>query len=586
MAFDGIALHGIINELKDIVCCSRINRIYQNKRNELIFFLRHPEKEYKLLISPDSSNCRIHLTSDVGEKSKKPPMFCMLLRKYLGGGRILSIAQWGLERIVEIHIQNTDEFMQVIEYKLIIEIMGKHSNIILINKDTNKIIDSIKRISFDINRYRQILPGKIYVKPPLEKKMDLLEVDNKNIMSIVYDATLGNEGQTLSRWIMNKFAGFSGAAAQEIAFRAGIPHKKDITTLSHEEVIRVSENMIKLKDELTNCYFHPRIYLDSNTSEPKDFWVYPLNSINKATETLRDGVNETADAYYQSKLDHQKLRQAKHNLSTKLGKSLSKLRQNLHYSNLKLEKSNGMERYKLWGELLSAYLYKVKSGAEKITLPNFYDEDKDITITLNPKLSPAQNAQKFFSRYKKLQSTKTIVKTRMEDTIQEINYLENTLVSIENSEQLEDILEIEQELKAQGYIKIQSEKDHRITSQPLRFSSSDGFSIRVGKNNRQNDLLTKKSKPDDIWLHAKDIPGSHVIIECHGKTVSEKALFEASILAAYFSKSRNSSNVPVDHTHVRNVQKPSGSKPGFVIYFHQKTLFVTPDRQYVEKLSI
>lgn len=588
MAFDGIVLYGAIHEIKKAILDSKIDKIYQTKKDELIFFLRKPQEEYKLLISANPDNCRMHLISAPGENPKSPPMFCMLLRKHLGGGKIHSISQKGLERAVEIIIQNQDEFMQPVEYKLIVEIMGKHSNIILVNSSKNVILDAVKRVPAEVNRYREILPGEVYIDPPLQQKNNILEINHKDIMSI-YNRSMEIEGQKpLGRWIIDNFGGFSGSAAQEIAYRAEIPHHKSIASLNFDEISKISQELIYLGKKMKQQQFTPSLYIKNNNEEPLDFWVFPLTSKKNHRETLHPSVNKIIDMFYNLKFKQQTLNQAKHNLRSKMQKHLEKLRQNLNFSRKKLNKTKEMDKYKLWGEILSAYLYKISPGTKQVTLPNFYEDGQEITIPLNEKLTPAHNAQVYFDRYKKLQSTKKIVEKRMQNALQEIDYVENVLVSIENSEQIEDLLEIEHDLKNQGYIKLLKDKSpHKSTpSEPLKFTSSDGFIIRVGKNNRQNEALTKQAKSDDIWLHTKNIPGSHVIIESHGKKVSEKTLLEAAILAAYFSKSRNSSNVPVDYTYVRHVKKPSGSKPGFVIYYHQKTLYVTPERSIVDKLSL
>lgn len=588
MSFDGIVLYGIIHELQQLLVGNKINRIYQPNKNELIFFIIHNRKEHKLIVSADAVNCRIHLSDTIKQNPSSPPMFCMLLRKYLLGGKIKSIFQKGLERIVEIAINNTDEFMQLKEYKLIIEIMGKHSNIILTDSQ-NTVIDSIKRISFEVNRYREILPGKTYSNPPLEEKINLMLVDDDYIISTLKEVSISQHTKPLSKWILDNFAGFSGASAQEVAVRAKVDHKLPICQLSDEQIEQIAKVFSKLRECLLHCRFDPYIYFDHETKEPMDFWIFPMELYHqKECKPSNSTVNGAVDFFYLQKMNFAAVNTLKHHLRSQVMKHEKKLKQNLRYLKERLNKTSDLTKYKLWGELLSANLYRIKPGQSQVKLLNFYNLNEEIVIPLNEKLSPSHNAQLYFNKYKKLQATKKNVEARIKNTLMEMDYLESTLVNIEYSQTLQDLSEIQQELESQNYIKTNTPNRRKLEiSKPLRFRSSDGAVIYVGKNNRQNDILTfKKSKPDDIWLHAKNTPGSHVVIETQGNVVSDMTLTEAAILAAYFSNGRNSSNVPVDYTLVCHVKKPSGAKPGFVIYYHQKTLYVTPDESIVNKLSL
>jgi len=577
-------LFGTIYELKEHLTGNRISKIHQPNKNELIFSVRGNRRELKMLLSADSVNCRMHLTDTTEKNPSSPPMFCMLLRKHLLGGKIEFISQKGLERIVEIIIHNTDEFMQPVEYKLIVEIMGKHSNIILLDLNKNMVIDSIKRISFEVNRFREILPGKTYVDPPIEKKINLMLVDDNYIMSTMKEAI---SQKTLSRWIIDNFAGFSGASAQEVALRARVNHKTPISKLSDAEIQELTKVLADLKNDLVLCRFNPYIYLNPKTKEPMDFWVFPMVSHDKEQKISDSSPNNAVDFFFSRKREVIALNDAKNHLKSQVAKHIKKLKQNLDYLRERVAYTSDFSKYKLWGEILSANIYRIKPGQSHVKLPNFYSSYDEVLIPLNEKLSPAHNAQVYFKKYKKLQTTKTKVEARINKTLMEIDYLESTLVNIEDSRTLEDLSEIQQELESNNYNKTfrSKPKKHQV-SEPLQFKSSDGILIRVGKNNRQNDNLTlKKSKPDHVWLHAKDIPGSHVVIKSDSSTISEATLTEAAILAAYFSKGRNSSNVPVDYTLVRHVKKPAGAKPGFVIYYHQKTVYVTPEEGIVEKLS-
>lgn len=592
MPFDGIALNTTLQEIKHLLTDSRIFKIYQPKKDEIILNLWQGKSEFKLILSANPTKCRLHLTENQHKNPLSPPMFCMLLRKYLLGGKILDINQKGLERIIEITIQNKDEFMQPKDWKLIIEIMGKHSNIILVEPKNNVIIDSIKRISSDVNRYREILPGQKYILPPMEKNINLLTFNKAEFLSNL-NLSMAQDGQkALSKWIIDNFMGLGGIASQEIAYRAKINHKKPICNLTPEEI----ENLIKVCQELSiniqKLNFLPTLYLNE-IQEPVDFWSFPLLHKDQTyKKTQGKSINHIIDFYFSMKEEQEALNKLKKNLTSSISKNLKKLRQNLFFLNKQLNETKDMEKYKLWGELLSAYLYMVKPGQKEVILPNYYDNGKEITIPLNEKYSPSKNTQIYFKRYKKLNTKKIWSENKLKSTLAEINYLESTLVNIDYCTKVEDLNEILAELQNEGYIKKSpkkpSNKKHAAVhkSEPLKFKSTEGFTIYVGKNNRQNDILTfKKAKPDDIWLHTKDIPGSHVIIQCNGQEVNENTILEACSLAAYFSKGRNSSNVPVDYTFVKHVKKPNGAKPGFVIYDHQNTIFITPDKNIITKLS-
>lgn len=587
MPFDGIAMYAVISELQTTFYGSRIMKIYQPKKDELWIITYKNGQELKLLISVNPFNCRIHISEGEIHNPASPPMFCMLLRKHLVGGKVKEINQKELERIVEIKIQNDNEYMEPMEYSLIIEIMGKHSNIILLN-DKGIIIDAIKRISFEKNRYREILPGETYIDPPMGNKVNLLSFDREFTLKALNNSMASKEQKNICHWLIDSFMGISSVAAQELAFRAELDPIKGIEYFSEDEVKRLLYHLEKMSHDLLNKNFSPDIYKDFKNNNWEDFWVFPLkyrgSSLIKNNNEKND-INRVVDLFYRKKEELQELNAQKKILTSELRKQLKKLKQALKHISQKLNETRDLEKYRLWGELLSAYMYMVKPGMKQITLPN-YAQGGETDIPLNEKYSPSRNAQNYFHRYKKLYATRRIFEKRKQDIINEIEYIENELVNIENCESLDDLKEIYREVNKQGYIKghIKSVPMQK-KSEPLKFRSSDGFVIYVGKNNRQNDLLTlKKARPDDMWFHAKNIPGSHVIVENKSGKVSDKSITEACILAAYFSKARNGSNVPVDYTLKKFVKKPAGAKPGFVIYDHHKTMFVTPDKKIIDKL--
>jgi len=586
MPFDGITMHAAVRQINDVVTGSRITKIYQPSKHEVLFHLRGKKDESKIIVSVHPLNCRVHLTKNTGENPAAPPMFCMLLRKYLTGGKIRNISQSGLERLVEITIENNNEFMQAVEMKLYIEVMGKHSNMVLVDSG-GTIIDCIKRITSEVNRFRQVLPGEKYVLPPLGNKINMLIVDRNIIMS-AFDLSVNNDAsQTVSKWIVENFAGVSGAAAREILYRAGITDSRALGRIGQNELDSLIKIILDLARDISSGNFQPAVYFDNGTGNPEDFWVFPM--FHKGRKAIRiPGTSDAIDFYYDKKTAAETLEHLKDRACAEISKHRKKADQNLFHIKKTLERSEEMEKYRLWGEILYANLHRIKPGACEARLPNIYHPGEEIVIPLNEKYTPAHNAQIYFNRYKKLHSARVSSESRMQEALNEMDYLENVLMNIKNSETQSDMNDIYHELESQGYIKTTAKnKMGGPASEPLKFKSSDGYTIYVGKNNRQNDTLTlKKAKPGDVWLHTKDIPGSHVVIDCNGKEVTEKTLMEAGILAAYYSKARSGSNVPVDYTLKKYVRKPSGAKPGFVIYDHQKTMYVTPEKETADRLKI
>lgn len=578
MSFDGITLFAVTKELNESLSGSRAQKVYQIGSDQIVISFRTINGETKLLISSNPVNCRVHITSAPHENPLSPPMFCMLLRKYIIGGKVTSIFQPGLERIIEITVQNNDEFMRPAEYKLIAEIMGKHSNIILIDSQKDMIIDSIKRVSSEINRIRQILPGIIYTCPPSDRKISLLDNDSKmDIKETLIKDVRGHVAKTISKWLLDNIMGVSGAASKEICFRAGINWEKELSHLSLTDVDDLISAIDGIAKQISGNHFEPTLYTGVSRYDVEDYWVFPLESHNDYKEVFETACG-MVDAFFERKDKLSAVKSAADEIAKPLNKHLRKLRQNLSFYEQSLTEASKKDMYKLWGEILSANLYRLEPGREKVTLPNFYDDNKDLEIPLKANLTPSKNAQLYFKRYKKLHNTQVVLENRRQVYLKEADYLENILFSLSQCETREDVYEIRFELEKEGYPGLPKKRPSiKPKFEPLSFTTGDGFNVLVGKNNRQNDMLTfKKANAEDIWMHAKGIPGSHVIIRCHGTNISEKALLEASALAAYYSKAQKSGNVPVDYTFVKYVKKPVGAKPGFVNYTHQKTLFVTP----------
>ncbi|WP_027408193.1 NFACT family protein [Anoxybacteroides tepidamans] len=567
MSFDGIFTYAMTKELKTALEGGRITKIYQPFQHELVLYVRAHGKNYKLLLSAHPSYARVHLTAETYDNPAEPPMFCMLLRKHLEGSIIESIRQIDFDRIIVIEAKGRNEIGDLSVKQLIVEIMGRHSNIILIDKETNTIIDSIKHLSPAVNRYRTVLPGYSYVAPPSHDKLNPLTVNEETVMKKV-DFHAGK----LAEQLVSAFAGISPLFANEAVFRAGLANR---TTLP--------KSFVALIEDVRNDRFTPCIY---DNGQKQWFYVLPLTHLDAEAKPFAT-LSEMLDRFYFGKAERDRVKQQAYDLERFVANEKAKNEKKLGKLNETLEEAKQAEQYRLWGELLTANLYAVKRGMTEIEVINYYDENgSTMTIPLDAQKSPSENAQSYFQKYQKAKNSIGIVQEQIMRTNEEIAYFDTLLQQLETAAP-KDIEEIRDELTEQGYLrprasKLKKQKPRAIELE--RYTASDGTEILVGKNNKQNDYLTNKlAQKDEIWLHTKDIPGSHVVIR--SKNPSEQTLIEAAHLAAYFSKARHSSSVPVDYTRIRHVKKPSGAKPGFVIYENQQTIYVTPDEELVIKMK-
>mgnify|MGYP006277689295 CR=1 FL=1 len=587
MSLDGITIHALSEELNDKLIEGKINKIYQPEEDELSIDIRNNGSNYKLLISASSNNPRIHLTNDSKKNPQSPPMFCMLLRKHLQGGKIVSITQPSLERIIKFSVLSYDDLGDLSEKELIVEIMGRHSNIILINKNNQKVIDSIKRITPDISRVRQIIPGIIYKMPPKQNKFNSLDI-NKHIFSDKLKEN--NDGMKIFKFIYQNFMGISPLVAKEICHRSNIYHNLKIGALENDQIEKLYEEFKNIISNLVNNNLNPCMIYNDTKDKILGFSAIDLRQYNEGIKVPFESVSKLLDSVYITKdrLDRikQKSLSLKKNIKTKLDRSKNKLSKQKE----ELINAKDREKYKIYGELITANIYRLEKGLKNFTANNFYDNNAEIKIKLKENLTPSENAQRYFRRYNKLKNAHKLVSKQIEQTKEEIDYLENILLSIENATELSDLEDIKNELMEEGYIKnkkkYQKKKKNKSTSKPKHYISSDNFDIYVGKNNKQNDYLTLKfANKEDIWFHTKNIPGSHVIIVTNGQDVPDTTIMEAANLAAYNSKAKMSSNVPVDFTEQKNVKKPNGSKPGMVIYENNNTIYVTPTYKEISKLK-
>ena len=587
MPFDGLVVSAVVKELSDKLIPGRIEKVYQPENDEILFIVRSNNTNYKLLISADSNHARINLTNFNKQNPQVPPMFCMLLRKHLQGGKLIGIYQKDFDRIITIEIESYDELGDLASKQLIIEIMGRHSNIVLVDKKTNKIIDCIKRVSGEINRHREVLPGKHYILPPEQGKVSplTLSLDNfKFLLKNYYNPI------SIEKSIYSLLQGISPVAARELCYRSKIDCDMAITRLTDQQIQALHEClMVMLEAQHAGC--KPLLFQSKGSTEIIDFYAIDLYSYSAIAEKVRfESISEVIEKYYYKKDLFDRLKQKSIDLNKFAVNYLDKLLNKKQKFFDELLNASKAKEYRIWGELLTANLHRIESGMKEVEVDNYYDKlNGRIKISLDQRLSPSKNAQHYFKKYAKSKKAFVEINKQLEELEEERVYFENIIQSIKNSTTVEDIEEIRQELISQGYLqkrKPPSTGNKKVERKPLTFISSDGLQIMVGKNNTQNDILTMKTaSKSDLWFHTKDIPGSHVILITSNDFAPETSILEAAELAAYFSKGRMSSNVPVDYTTVKNVKKTKGAKPGMVIYENFKTIYITPKQNIVERLE-
>lgn len=587
MALDGLVIHSIVDELHSKLLGGKIDKVYQPENDEVVLHIRNNKQNFKLILSASASNPRVYIANDYKKENPiNAPMFCMLFRKHIQGGNIVNISQVGFERIIKISVESFDELKEKTTKDIIVEIMGRHSNIILTHSLDNKIIDSAKRIPPSISRVRQLLPGLTYNLPPEQNKLNPLN----DISLQDFTNTLKDFQGNIFKSIYSKFLGISPIIAKEICFRAKVDEKTDTIDCSDEIFNLIYIEFLNLFKNIKSNNYTPCMFIDETIDRVIDFSCVNINLFSTLSSVKDDSMSKILEDYYKTKDIKDRIHQRSSDLRKSISIKLDRLYNKLKKQNEELLESENADSYKVYGELITSYIYMIEKGMESVEVDNFYDpEYKSVKIKLNKNLTPSENAQKYFKKYTKMKTAKVEINHQIKISEEEIHYLENILLSIENCENLAELLDIREELGKVGYLKAQnkSKKETKLTTKPHEFLSSDGFKILVGKNNKQNDHLTLKvADNNDIWLHTKNIPGSHVIIKCEGKEVSDETLFEGAMLAAYFSKSKISSQVPVDYTKKKNIKKPNGAKPGMVIYETNNTIYVTPTEELVAKLKI
>lgn len=591
MPFDGLVINSLVSELKETLLNKKIEKIYQPEDDEIIIKFRNISSNNKLLISVDSSFPHICLSGTQKSNPLNPPMFCMLLRKHLHGGKIVDVYQVEFERVLILSIESYDELGHVSIKELIVEVMGKHSNIILIDKDTKNIIDSIKRIPISISRQRQILPGLEYKYPPSQNKINIFNIDYDTFSD---QMSRSSENTQIYKALYKLFQGISPIIAKEICHNSNIEIDIPISRLSNDSLKSIWDSFVHLSSKLKKDDFSPNIVFDSDDKKAVDFSSLNLMIYDNQHFTSKsfNSISETINNFYFEKDKYNRIKQKATDITKIITTRLDRLFNKLQKQKEELLTAEGAEKYKLYGELLLSNMYKISKGMKEVSVENYYDPSlPQVVISLDIRLNPSENSQKYYKKYNKYKTAQEKITQQINETSEEIKYLQNVLTSIENTDDINNIEEIKQELIEQKYIKKrkstkQKSKQNKSKFIPYKYTSPDGFTILAGKNNKQNDYLTlKHASKKDIWLHTKDIPGSHVIIKTGGSEVPEETIKAGAIIAAYHSKGRQSSNVPIDYTEVKFVKKPSGSKPGMVIYENNKTIYVTPFEEEVKKLE-
>lgn len=578
MAFDGVTIAGIVSELKDQLVGNRIYKIAQPEKDELILTIKGSCGQVRMLMSADASLPLLYLT----EKNKTSPMtapnFCMLLRKHLQNARIVSVTQPGLERIVRFELEHLNELGDLCRKYLIIELMGKHSNIIFCD-DKEMIIDSIKHISGMVSSVREVLPGRSYFIPKTQDKAELLECSAEEMAAVLKAKSL-----PVYKAIYTGFTGISPCIAQELCYRAGIDADLPSSGLTAEALGRLVSELGRLADCVKTEIFDFNIVYENN--QPVEYAAIRLSSYAQEQSRSFESVSALLEYYYAEKNVITRIRQRSVDLRRIVQTALERNVKKYDLQMKQLQDTEKREKYRVYGELLNAYGYGVETGAKSMEALNYYDNQM-ITIPLDPMLSAGENAKKYFDKYQKLKRTYEALTTLTKETKEEIDHLKSISTSLDIALKEEDLVQIKEELIDSGYIRRKGNaKREKITSRPFHYVSSDGYHIYVGKNNYQNEELTFKfATGNDWWFHTKGIPGSHVVVRTNGEEVPDRVFEEAGKLAAHYSQARGQEKVEIDYTQKKNVKKPNGSKPGFVVYYTNYSLVIDSDISGIEQVE-
>lgn len=581
MALDGIVIANMAAEMRARLVGGRISRIAQPEPDELMLTVKNQKDTWKLLISAGASLPLIYFTETNKPNPQNAPGFCMLLRKHIGNGRILSVSQPCLERILRIEIEHLDEMGDLSRKFLIIELMGKHSNIIFTD-DQDKIIDSIKHISLQVSSVREVLPGRPYFIAETSKKENPRTVTEAAFYETVCSAPL-----PVGKALYMGLTGISPVMAEEICFRAGLDSSQPTQALDEISRLHLFRTFSLLMEDIQKEQFSPNIVYRGE--EPLEFAALPLSMYEADSRSVTfSSISEVLEQYYAQKNTITRIRQKSAELRRVVQTALERNRKKYDLQLKQQKDTEKREKYRIYGELLQSFGYGLEGGEKSLTAPNYYDDNIEIVIPLDPTLSAQENAVKYFDRYQKLKRTHEALITLLEETRAEIDHLESIQTSLDIALLEEDLVQIKSELQESGYIKKHGgdRKKVKVTSKPFHYLSSDGFHIYVGKNNYQNEELTfGLANGNDWWFHAKGIPGSHVIVQTEGKELPDRVYEEAGALAAYYSASRDAAKVEIDYIQRKHIKKPPKAAPGFVIYHTNYSLVAEPSLKGLTLLS-
>ena len=573
MAFDGIVIANLVRDMKEKLEGGKINKIAQPEKDELLFTVKNNRETLRLLVSASASLPLVYFTDTNKQSPLTAPNFCMLLRKHIGTGRIIEISQPGLERIIQIKIEHLDEMGDLCRKLVIVELMGKHSNIIFCREDKT-ILDSIKHISAQVSSVREVLPGRPYFIPRTVEKADPLSIDEDTFKALIHSTPA-----PIQKALYLKLTGISPVIGEELCHLASIDPDHSANELSEAELMHLYRTFHYMMEDVTSGRFQPVIIYHRGI--PTEFSSLPLTCFDGGDYEAKQvaSISELLESYYAEKNVITRIRQKSVDLRKIVQTALERNYKKYDLQLKQLKDTEKRDKYKVYGELLNTYGYELTGGEKELKCLNYYTNE-EIRIPLDPQLSARENSQKNFDKYNKLKRTFEALTELTEETHREIEHLESISAAMDIALKEEDLVQIKEELMEYGYIKKRSmgSKKPRITSKPFHYLSSDGFHIYVGKNNYQNEELTfKVANGNDWWFHAKGIPGSHVIVKTEGKELPDRTFEEAGALAAYYSKGRGNEKVEIDYIQRKHVKKAAGGAPGFVIYHTNYSLMAVPE---------
>lgn len=581
MAFDGIVIANLVWELNERLIDGRINKIYQPENDAIVLTVKNNRNNYRLLLSASPSLPLAYITEDTGTNPMAAPNFCMLLRKHISGGRIVSITQPDMERILRFEIEHLNEMGDLCTKVLVVELMGKHSNIIFCQPD-GTIIDSIKHIPLHVSSVREVLPGRSYFIPNTMEKLNPMDINYD-----LFEEKVLSKPLPVGKALYTSLTGLSPLLGNEICHRASIDGGMSTSSLSEAERFHLFGVFSRLMEDIRDHEFAPVIVYHGK--EPKEFSAINLTCYSDYEAKSFDSISDVLRTYYAEKNASTRIRQKSYDLRHVVSTALDRSRKKYDLQLKQLRDAEKRDKYKIYGELITAYGYGLEEGAKSLTCLNYYTNE-EITIPLDPQLTPLENAQKYFERYGKLKRTFEALTNLTEETHEEMEHLDSISTALDLAQTEGDLAQIKEELVQAGYVKRHASnknmKKQKLTSKPLHYISSDGYHMYVGKNNLQNEELTFKfANGGDWWFHAKGLPGSHVVVKTEGDELPDRTFEEAARLAAYYSKNRASEKVEIDYIQRKHVKKPNAGKPGFVIYHTNYSMMIEPNIENIREIK-